>query len=125
MRDVFSQTVKVDGVSGLYKGFPIAIVGVVLFRAFHLGGYDFAKAEILGTADASKIEPLARRRTKGGGAAPIVVQADLWKRYLIAQTVSVVSGTLVYPIDSIRRRLMMQAGRSGKCLFCAFEIIHR
>mmetsp|Transcript_7550 Transcript_7550/g.8137 ORF Transcript_7550/g.8137 Transcript_7550/m.8137 type:complete len:92 (+) Transcript_7550:683-958(+) len=33
------------------------------------------------------------------------------ERYLLAQFVSITAGTVCYPIDSVRRRLMMQAGR--------------
>jgi len=33
------------------------------------------------------------------------------ERYLLAQMVSITAGTVCYPIDSVRRRFMMQAGR--------------
>jgi len=33
------------------------------------------------------------------------------ERFGIAQVVSVTAGSVCYPIDSVRRRLMMQAGR--------------
>eukprot|EP00521_Asterionellopsis_glacialis_P011279 CAMPEP_0195297694 /NCGR_PEP_ID=MMETSP0707-20130614/22010_1 /TAXON_ID=33640 /ORGANISM="Asterionellopsis glacialis, Strain CCMP134" /LENGTH=282 /DNA_ID=CAMNT_0040359583 /DNA_START=44 /DNA_END=889 /DNA_ORIENTATION=+ len=45
MRDVFCQTWSSDGWKGLYQGYGIALVGVVLYRALHMGGYDALKTE--------------------------------------------------------------------------------
>eukprot|EP01083_Nonionella_stella_P010282 29338_1 len=42
----------------------------------------------------------------GNGSASMT----MGERFAVAQTVSVVAGTICYPIDSVRRRLMMQAG---------------
>lgn len=52
------------------------------------------------------------------------------ERYMIAQIVSITAGTLCYPIDSVRRRLMMQAGqpmneRQYKHACNAFQIIYQ
>lgn len=88
MRDVLERTLAREGVTGLYKGFGVALGGVVLFRALHLGGYDYAKDEM----------------GKRG-------EQTIWKRFFIAQLVSVASGTVCYPIDTVRRRLMMTAGK--------------
>mmetsp|Transcript_9358 Transcript_9358/g.16975 ORF Transcript_9358/g.16975 Transcript_9358/m.16975 type:complete len:322 (-) Transcript_9358:80-1045(-) len=96
MRDVFLRTVEREGFGGLYKGFLPALGGVVLFRALHLGGYDFLKAE------------MGRRDEKN----------KVWKRFLLAQVVSITSGTICYPIDTVRRRLMMEAGKKeGKVMY--------
>jgi len=43
MRDVFCGIWKTDGLRGLYQGYGIALGGVVLYRALHLGGYDACK----------------------------------------------------------------------------------
>jgi len=91
MRDVFCSTIKLDGVRGLYQGYGIAVGGVILYRALHLGGYDAIKTE------------LAHRNFEN----------ITWtQRFIIAQIVSLTAGTICYPIDSVRRRLMMQAGIS-------------
>ncbi|GMH93063.1 hypothetical protein TL16_g12526 [Triparma laevis f. inornata] len=65
MRDVFLRTVEREGLGGLYKGFLPALGGVVLFRALHLGGYDFLKAEMGRKDETDKV----------------------WKRFLLAQVV--------------------------------------
>lgn len=104
MRDVFYKIWKTDGVRGLYQGYGIALTGVVIYRALHLGGYDACKTELL------------HRRGRG---SDFIRDNDFDKRskisigeqFAIAQIVSIAAGTLCYPIDSVRRRLMMQAGQ--------------
>ena len=41
----------------------------------------------------------------------IITKISIAERFGIAQIVSITAGTICYPIDSVRRRLMMQAGR--------------
>jgi len=38
----------------------------------------------------------------------------LLTNYVFAQTITAVSGIMSYPLDTVRRRLMMQAGAKGK-----------
>ncbi len=40
MKDVISKIVKVDGIGGLYKGFVISVIGIIVYRACYFGGYD-------------------------------------------------------------------------------------
>jgi len=95
MRDVFCSTLKADGIRGLYQGFGIAVAGVIIYRALHLGGYDAMKSEILHYRQHSRLENSS---------------LSITERFAAAQAVSIVAGTMCYPIDSVRRRLMMQAG---------------
>lgn len=97
MRDVFQRTVQMDGLRGLYQGYGIALAGVVVYRALHLGGYDALKHDLL-----------VRYRNNNGNKL-ISSDLPLHYKFLTAQLVSLVAGTICYPIDSVRRRLMMQA----------------
>jgi solute carrier family 25 (mitochondrial adenine nucleotide translocator), member 4/5/6/31 len=89
MRDVLRATLRVDGIVGLYQGYGIALAGIFLYRSLHMGGYDAIKT---------------------------VAKTELtWTdKFAAAQFVSLVAGTICYPIDSVRRRLMMQAGKEVK-----------
>ncbi|OEU19010.1 mitochondrial carrier [Fragilariopsis cylindrus CCMP1102] len=40
MRDVFHSIWKTDGIRGMYQGYGIALTGIIIYRALHLGGYD-------------------------------------------------------------------------------------
>jgi solute carrier family 25 (adenine nucleotide translocator) protein 4/5/6/31 len=90
MGHVVRNILRTDGVLGFFQGYGIALFGGVFYRLLFLGGYDALKSELL-----------LRRQ-----------QEDLtWtQRFACAQTISLTSGTLCYPFDSIRRRMMMQAG---------------
>ena len=41
--DCFSKIVQEGGVAALYRGLPVALFGVVLFKALFMGGYDTSK----------------------------------------------------------------------------------
>lgn len=81
---------KKDGVRGIYKGLPASLQGMVVHRGLYFGGFDTMK-EIL-SAEESKPE------------------AALWKRWIAAQAVTTSAGLLSYPLDTVRRRMMMQSG---------------
>ena len=100
MRDVFCAIWKTDGVRGLYQGYGIALSGVVLYRALHLGGFDACKTELL----------YRRQKSLSASSSDNDLTMTMGERIAIAQIVSIVAGTICYPIDSVRRRLMMQAG---------------
>jgi solute carrier family 25 (adenine nucleotide translocator) protein 4/5/6/31 len=84
---------KSDGVIGLYRGFIVSIYGIIVYRGAFFGIFDTAKT---------------------------YVPKDLagWQRVLanwvVAQSVTAVSGIISYPFDTVRRRMMMQSGRVDK-----------
>lgn len=80
-----------DGIQGIYRGLPASLQGMVVHRGLYFGGFDTMK-EIL-SEESGKSEKLA-----------------LWKRWLVAQAVTTSAGLLSYPLDTVRRRMMMQSG---------------
>lgn len=88
--DCLSKIVKSDGAYGLYRGFGISVIGIIFYRAAYFGTFDTGK--VLLFKDIKK--------------------ANFFAMWAFAQAVTVVSGILSYPLDTIRRRLMMQSGRS-------------
>lgn len=90
MKHVIMSTLKTDGIKGMYQGYGIALLGVFIYRGLHLGGYDALKMQIAHYKQSTDLS---------------------WgERLVVAQTVSLLAGTVCYPIDSVRRRMMMQAG---------------
>eukprot|EP00297_Palpitomonas_bilix_P012269 CAMPEP_0113893384 /NCGR_PEP_ID=MMETSP0780_2-20120614/16050_1 /TAXON_ID=652834 /ORGANISM="Palpitomonas bilix" /LENGTH=312 /DNA_ID=CAMNT_0000883643 /DNA_START=82 /DNA_END=1020 /DNA_ORIENTATION=- /assembly_acc=CAM_ASM_000599 len=87
--DCIMKIAKNDGVMGLYQGFGVSVLGIIVYRAAFFGGFDTAKGALL----------------KDPKNAPI------WQSWLIAQTVTTAAGIISYPFDTVRRRLMMQSGR--------------
>lgn len=100
--DVYKKTMATDGVAGLYRGFVISCVGIIVYRGFYFGLYDSLKPLLLG---------------KDAGVAA---------SFVLAYGVTVVSGLASYPIDTIRRRMMMTSGEAVKynsSLDCASQIM--
>jgi len=88
--DVYVKTFKSDGIPGLYRGFTISAVGIFIYRGMYFGLYDTLKPLLLG-ADA------------GVGIS-----------FILGWGVTVTAGLMSYPIDTVRRRMMMTSGGGVK-----------
>jgi len=78
-----------DGLLGLYRGFLISVIGIIAYRASYFGMFDTGKAILF----------------------PDPKKANIFTMWLFAQFVTVSAGIASYPLDTVRRRLMMQSGR--------------
>jgi solute carrier family 25 (adenine nucleotide translocator) protein 4/5/6/31 len=96
MKDVVMTTLRTDGFRGLYQGYGIALWGSVLYRLLFLGGHDAIKGEL----------QYFKKQKYGDIDYPMTMT----ERLFLAQSIALTAGTICYPIDSVRRRLMMQAG---------------
>jgi len=81
---------KSDGPIGLYRGFFVSVQGIIIYRAAYFGCFDTIKAMV--STDPKNM--------------------NFFMTWAIAQVVTVCSGILSYPWDTIRRRMMMQSGRA-------------
>lgn len=102
MVDVYVKTVKSDGLVGLYRGFVISCVGIIVYRGCYFGFYDTLKPIILGE------------------------NAGLMISFALGYIVTITSGLISYPIDTIRRRMMMTSGEAVKykgSMDCAVKVI--
>lgn len=90
MIDVYTKTIKTDGVQGLYRGFVISCVGIFIYRGMYFGLYDSIKPILLGD------------------------NASVFLSFLLGWAVTVTAGLMSYPIDTIRRRMMMTSGQAVK-----------
>jgi len=100
--DVYAKTLKTDGIQGLYRGFTISCVGIFIYRGMYFGLYDSLKPILLG-ADASVL-----------------------MSFLLGWGVTIFSGLMSYPIDTVRRRMMMTSGSGVKykgSVDCAVQVI--
>ena len=100
--DVYAKTLRSDGFVGLYRGFMISCVGIIVYRGCYFGFYDTLKPLLLGEN------------------AGVVVS------FILGYGVTVTAGLISYPIDTIRRRMMMTSGEAVKykgSFDCAIQII--
>jgi len=100
--DVYVKTLKSDGIQGLYRGFAISAVGIFIYRGMYFGLYDTLKPMLLGA------------------------DAGVTASFLLGWAVTIVSGLMSYPIDTIRRRMMMTSGAAVKyksSLDCGMQVL--
>jgi len=100
--DVYKKTLAADGISGLYRGFVISCVGIMVYRGFYFGLYDTLKPMFLGE------------------------DAGVLVSFCLGYGVTVGAGLMSYPIDTIRRRMMMTSGEAVKysgSLDCTMQIL--
>jgi len=100
--DVYVKTLKSDGIQGLYRGFAISAVGIFIYRGMYFGLYDTLKPMLLGA------------------------DAGVTASFLLGWAVTIVSGLMSYPIDTIRRRMMMTSGAAVKyksSIDCGMQIL--
>nr|WP_272690833.1 MC/SLC25 family protein [Providencia sp. PROV052] len=88
--DCIGKTVKSDGIVGLYRGFGVSVQGIIIYRAAYFGFFDTAK-----------------------GMLPDPKNTPFLISWAIAQFVTTFAGIMSYPFDTVRRRMMMQSGRSA------------
>ena len=101
--DVYKQTLKSDGIAGLYRGFVISCIGIIIYRGLYFGIYDSIKPNL-----------------------PADLKDNLMANFLIGWGVTVGAGLASYPIDTIRRRMMMTSGQAEKysgSIDCAQKIL--
>jgi len=103
MIDVYRKTLATDGVQGLYRGFNISCVGIIVYRGLYFGMYDSLKPVLL-TGN---------------------MKDSFLGSFLLGWGITIGAGLASYPIDTIRRRMMMTSGEAVKykSSFHAFQEI--
>ncbi|KAG7880247.1 hypothetical protein KL905_002916 [Ogataea polymorpha] len=90
--DVYRKTLASDGIAGLYRGFLPSVVGIVVYRGLYFGLYDSLKPVVL-------VGPL---------------EGNFLASFLLGWTVTTAASTASYPLDTVRRRMMMTSGQAVK-----------
>jgi len=102
MIDVYRKTFASDGIGGLYRGFVISCFGIVIYRGCYFGFYDSLSPIILGP------------------------QPSVLLSFALGYVVTITAGLISYPVDTIRRRMMMTSGEAVKysgSIDCATKVI--
>ncbi|KAG0214476.1 ADP/ATP carrier protein [Mortierella sp. GBA30] len=89
--DVYKKTIASDGFAGLYRGFTLSAVGIVIYRGLYFGLYD-------------SIKPLM----------PTALQGSFIASFILGFGVTNLGSFVAYPIDTVRRRMMMTSGEAVK-----------
>ncbi|KAL2332178.1 hypothetical protein Fmac_019759 [Flemingia macrophylla] len=90
--DVYRKTLRSDGFVGLYRGFNVSIVGIVVYRGLYFGMYDSLKPVLMvGT-----------------------LQGSFFASFALGWLVTIGASVASYPLDTVRRRMMMTSGEAVK-----------
>jgi len=90
--DVYKKTLASDGISGLYRGFGPSVLGIVVYRGLYFGMYDSIKPVVL----VGKLE------------------GNFLASFALGWVVTTGAGIASYPLDTVRRRMMMTSGEAVK-----------
>jgi solute carrier family 25 (adenine nucleotide translocator) protein 4/5/6/31 len=89
LANCITKVLKADGPVGLYRGFVVSVIGIIVYRACYFGGYDWGKQYLF-------------KDFRNANALLL---------FCFAEVNTGISGLASYPLDTIRRRLMMQSAR--------------
>jgi len=89
--DVYRKTLKADGLAGLYRGFNISCVGIIVYRGLYFGLYD-------------SVKPLM----------PANLKDNFLAQFALGWVITNAAGLASYPLDTVRRRMMMTSGEAVK-----------
>jgi len=89
--DVYAKTLKSDGIQGLYRGFVISCVGIVVYRGLYFGMYDSIKPMLPGN-----------------------LKDSFFASFMLGWGITIGAGLASYPLDTVRRRMMMTSGEATK-----------
>ncbi|OMO78084.1 Mitochondrial carrier protein [Corchorus olitorius] len=90
--DVYRKTLASDGIAGLYRGFNISCVGIIVYRGLYFGMYDSLKPVVLVGQ----------------------LQDSFFASFALGWVITNGAGLASYPIDTVRRRMMMTSGEAVK-----------
>ncbi|PKI82883.1 hypothetical protein MVES1_003607 [Malassezia vespertilionis] len=101
--DVYRKTLATDGIAGLYRGFIPSVVGIIAYRGLYFGLYDSLKPVLL----------------------PGELSNNFLASFILGWCVTTAAGLASYPLDTIRRRMMMTSGGKThyKNMFDAARVI--
>jgi len=90
--DVYKKTLASDGIMGLYRGFGPSVIGIVVYRGLYFGMYDSFKPVLLTGS----------------------LEGNFLASFMLGWAVTTAAGIASYPLDTVRRRMMMTSGEAVK-----------
>jgi len=88
--DVYRKTYKTDGFQGLYRGFVVSCVGIIVYRGLYFGMFD------------TVTDQLGEYRK------------NFFVKFFLGWAITIGAGLASYPLDTVRRRMMMTSGEAVK-----------
>ena len=87
LTDCLIKTYKSDGLLGLYRGFTVSCMCMVIYRGLNFGIYDSLRPYL-----------------------PKEKEENMLLTFGLGYVATIISGACSYPLDTVRRRMMMTSG---------------
>jgi len=103
--DVYRKTLASDGIAGLYRGFVVSCVGIIVYRGLYFGIFDTVIPSL-----------------------PSNLSSNFFAKFFVGWAITVFAGLASYPLDTVRRRMMMTSGEAVKyrsSMHCMSEIVKK
>jgi len=101
---LFKNIITIDGFRGVYRGLQVSLTGIGLFQAFLEACFNSVSSSFWNSAGKAK-------------------------RFFVAQFFIITSRMITYPFDTVRRKLMVQAGLQQKsyqgAIHCCKDILEK
>lgn len=89
--DCLKKTYKTDGAEGLYRGFTVSCLCMIIYRGLYFGIYDTVRPFL-----------------------PMKYNENMIATFALGYVATITSGACSYPLDTVRRRMMMTSGEAVK-----------
>lgn len=92
------------GIRGIYPGLMVSIVGIFQYRALYFGGYDTFKGRFM------------------------TEKNNFFQKWFAAQIITIIAGFCCYPLDTVKRRIIVQSGEKHKLYrnsFHCFSLMYK
>jgi solute carrier family 25 (adenine nucleotide translocator) protein 4/5/6/31 len=89
--DCMRKTYQSDGMRGLYRGFVVSCIFMMIYRGFYFGLND-------------SIKPMISKETLD----------NMFINFALGYAITITSGMVAYPLDTVRRRMMMSSGENHR-----------
>lgn len=106
--DCIVKTVKSDGIRGIYRGYGPSVAGIIVYRAGYFGLFDFSKEYLMPMVGMGKDSTASKT-------------SQVLSKFCLALMVDIFSAMAAYPLDTVRRSMMMMSGRQDKLYNNSFQ----
>lgn len=124
MRGCFKHLVRTEGIGGLYKGLPAAVVSMAPSGAVFYGVYDILKSAYLSSSEGKEmLEARRKRAEERPNETSTQLELGTFRTLLFGAIAGACSETVTYPLEVVRRAQQMQFAANKLGMIATFQVL--